>query len=105
MNVTEFIQKWRKAQLTERSASQQHCLDLCAPLDHPTPAGADPEGASFTFERGVHRRGVGDGWAGVWRGRRWSGYRAPSTEHRSSARTGTVRYPRLVPRAAAVSAA
>ena len=67
MNVTAFINKWRKAALTERSASQQHFLDLCALLDHPTPAAADPEGASFTFEKGVHKRGGGDGWADAWK--------------------------------------
>ena len=67
MNVTEFIKKWRKVTLTERSASQQHFLDLCALLDHPTPAAADPEGSSFTFEKGAHKRSGGDGWADVWK--------------------------------------
>ena len=67
MNVGQFITKWRKVRLTERSAAQQHFLDLCALLGHPTPAAADPEGASFTFERGVTKRGGGDGWADVWK--------------------------------------
>ena len=62
MNVTAFVNKWRKADLTERSASQRHFLDLCALLEHPTPAEADPEGATFTFEKGVRKRGGGDGW-------------------------------------------
>ena len=57
MNVTAFVNKWRKADLTERSASQRHFLDLCALLEHPTPAEADPEGATFTFEKGVRKRG------------------------------------------------
>jgi len=30
MNVSEFISKWRPVELTERSASQQHFLDLLA---------------------------------------------------------------------------
>lgn len=29
MTVQEFIAKWQKVELTERSASQQHFLDLC----------------------------------------------------------------------------
>jgi len=67
VNATAFIQKWRKVQLSERSAAQQHFLDLCELLDHPKPAAADPEGASFTFERGAAKRGGGDGWADVWK--------------------------------------
>jgi hypothetical protein len=35
MTVTEFIIKWRKVELTERSAAQQHFLDLCEVFDHP----------------------------------------------------------------------
>jgi hypothetical protein len=30
MNGADFIAKWRKAALSERSAAQQHFLDLCA---------------------------------------------------------------------------
>jgi hypothetical protein len=29
MTPQEFIAKWKKAQLSERSAAQQHFLDLC----------------------------------------------------------------------------
>jgi len=67
INVADFIAKWRAAELTERSAAQQHFLDLCALLDHPTPATADPVGADFTFERGVSKVDGGDGWADVWK--------------------------------------
>jgi len=35
MNPAEFIDKWKKTELTERSAAQQHFLDLCELLDHP----------------------------------------------------------------------
>jgi hypothetical protein len=41
MTVTEFIAKWRRVNLTERSASQQHFLDLCALVGQPPPAAAD----------------------------------------------------------------
>jgi len=67
MNVTEFVTKWTRAELSERSASQQHFLDLCEVFNHPKPAEADPTGESFTFERGAAKRGGGDGWADVWK--------------------------------------
>ena len=67
MNVAEFISKWKKTTLTEKSASQQHFLDLCELLEHPKPAKVDPTGDSFTFEKGVAKHGGGDGWADVWK--------------------------------------
>jgi hypothetical protein len=74
-----FISKWRHVQLTERSASQQHFLDLCEVLEHPKPAEADPAGEWFTFERGADKRGGGRGWADVWKreffGREYKGKR------------------------------
>lgn len=62
----EFIAKWKPVTLSERSACQQHFLDLCDLLGQPKPAAADPEGAWYTFERGVHKMGGGNGWADVW---------------------------------------
>lgn len=67
MNAAQFIAKWNRVELTERSAAQQHFLDLCALLDHPTPAAMDPTGDSFTFEKGAERTRGGDGWADVWK--------------------------------------
>lgn len=67
MNVSEFVAKWRKVELTERSASQQHFLDLCHVFNHPTPAQADPTGETFTFEKGAAKHGGGLGWADVWK--------------------------------------
>jgi hypothetical protein len=67
MNVAEFISKWTKVALSERSASQQHFLDLCEVLGHPKPAEADPRGEWFTFEKGAAIHGGGDGWADVWK--------------------------------------
>ncbi|HVP12702.1 MAG TPA: DNA methyltransferase, partial [Phycisphaerae bacterium] len=66
MTPQQFIAKWRPVNLTERSAAQQHFLDLCELLGQPKPAEADPEGAWYTFERGVRKSGGGDGWADVW---------------------------------------
>lgn len=49
----QFIAKWSEAQLSERAASQEHFLDLCALLGQPTPAGYDSTGAEYTFEKAV----------------------------------------------------
>lgn len=67
MNISEFIAKWRQVELTERSASQQHFLDLCEVFEHPKPAADDPAGERFTFERGATKQGGGRGWADVWK--------------------------------------
>jgi hypothetical protein len=66
MTPHDFIAKWQRANLSERSAYQQHFLDLCELLGQPKPAAADPEGAFYTFERGVHKTEGGSGWADVW---------------------------------------
>ncbi len=63
----EFVDKWRRSKLKERSASQEHFIDLCRMLDHPTPVKADPEGTTFTFEKGVSKQSGGQGWADVWK--------------------------------------
>ncbi len=67
LNLPTFIVTWQRSTLTERSAAQQHFLDLCAVLGEPTPASADPDGAHYTFERGARKTGGGSGWADVWK--------------------------------------
>jgi len=67
MTPHEFIAKWKRASLSERSACQQHFCDLCDLLGQPKPAEADPEGTSYTFERGVEKVEGGHGWADVWK--------------------------------------
>jgi hypothetical protein len=62
-----FVNKWRHADLKERSAAQEHFIDLCRLLEHPTPAEADPEGDRFTFEAGAKKRSGAQGWADVWK--------------------------------------
>ena len=47
MTAADFIVKWGKAELKERSAAQEHFIDLCRLLGHPTPAEADPTGDTF----------------------------------------------------------
>ena len=67
MTPGAFIAKWRAAELKERSAAQEHFIDLCRLLDEPTPAEADPTGDWYGFERGARKDGGGDGWADVWK--------------------------------------
>ena len=67
MTPGEFIAKWRVSELKERSASQEHFIDLCRLLDEPTPAEADPVGEQYCFERGARKDTGGDGWADVWK--------------------------------------
>ncbi|MCB1921983.1 MAG: class I SAM-dependent DNA methyltransferase, partial [Candidatus Competibacteraceae bacterium] len=70
MTPQQFVHKWRGVTLKERSASQEHFIDLCHLVNHPTPAAHDPTGERFTFERGADKQTGGQGWADVWyRGR------------------------------------
>ena len=63
----QFIAKWKASTLKERSAAQEHFIDLCRLIGQPTPAEADPTGEHFTFERGAGKTGGGEGWADVWK--------------------------------------
>jgi type II restriction/modification system DNA methylase subunit YeeA len=67
LTASAFVSKWRNVELTERSASQQHFLDLCEVVEHPKPAEVDQTGSWFTFERGAVKRDGRRGWADVWK--------------------------------------
>ena len=69
LSVIEFQRRWRDASkgLSERSAYQQHFLNLCELFDLPTPAEVDATGASYTFEKGATKSTGGKGFADVWR--------------------------------------
>ncbi len=62
-----FVAKWRSSTLKERSAAQEHFIDVCHLVGHSTPAEADPTGESFTFEAGADKQRSGQGWADVWK--------------------------------------
>lgn len=74
MTPQEFVAKWERSTLSERSACQQHFLDLCDLLGQETPAAADPDGDWYTFEKGVGKSPEKDeqedkqsrGFADVW---------------------------------------
>ncbi len=69
MSITlpQFHEKWNASRRSERSASQEHFLDLCELVGHPKPADVDPTGESFTFEKRVAKVSRGKGWADVWK--------------------------------------
>jgi len=74
MTPEEFVEKWSKAQLSERAASHEHFLDLCRLLGQPTPAQADSTGEDYCFEKHVKVVGAaskgskGDtGFVDVWK--------------------------------------
>jgi type II restriction/modification system DNA methylase subunit YeeA len=67
MLATEFIAKWRAAELTERAAAQSHFRDLCELLGEDAPTDADPKGEWYAFEKGATKTTGGEGWADVWK--------------------------------------
>jgi type II restriction/modification system DNA methylase subunit YeeA len=79
LTAREFVDKWRHATLKERSASQEHFIDVCHLIGHATPAEADSTGESFAFEVGAAKilplsatgegkdGGKGSGFADVWK--------------------------------------
>src|SRR5260370_11975379 len=67
MLATDFIAKWRSADLTERAAAQSHFCELCDLLGEETPTNADPKGESYAFEKGATKTTGGEGWADVWK--------------------------------------
>lgn len=67
MTPLAFIRKWKGASLTERQSAQEHFIDVCALLGHPTPTEDDPSGEFFAFEKGAGKVGGGRGFADVWK--------------------------------------
>jgi len=55
MNPKQFVEKWQRAELKETASAQQHFIDVCHLVGHPTPAEKDPAGEFFTFEAGVKK--------------------------------------------------
>lgn len=57
----DFVAKWRHAMLKEWSAAQEHFIEVCRLIRHPTPAEMDPSGQVFTFEAGADKNQGGQG--------------------------------------------
>ena len=49
----EFVIKWRASTAKERSVAQEHFIDLCRLIGHPTPIEMDPAVQTYTFETGA----------------------------------------------------
>jgi type II restriction/modification system DNA methylase subunit YeeA len=64
---SEFAAKWAGSTRTERAAAQEHFIDLCRMLGHPTPNQADPTGEWYAFEKGAEKTEGSDGFADVWK--------------------------------------
>lgn len=62
-----FVAKWRQATIKERSGYQEHFIDLCHLIGHPTPVEDDPSGTRYAFEAGADKQRGGQGWADVWK--------------------------------------
>lgn len=67
MTPDEFIAKWRGTTRTERSAAQEHFLDLCELLGVEKPGEADRHGTEYTFEKATRKIGDTIGFADVWK--------------------------------------
>jgi hypothetical protein len=65
MTPHQFIAKWKRDDISELSACQQHFLDLCVVVKQPKPADADPTGEWYTFEKGVSKDTGSQGFANV----------------------------------------
>jgi type II restriction/modification system DNA methylase subunit YeeA len=66
LSPQEFVAKWRSAARREKANAQEHFIDLCHLVGHPTPVEQDPKGTTFTFEYGADKQTGGQGWADVY---------------------------------------
>ncbi len=67
MTPHEFIRKWKPVALTERQTAQEHFIDLCRLVNHPTPVEDDPSGERYCFEKGALKSSGTAGFADVWK--------------------------------------
>jgi hypothetical protein len=58
----DFVSKWKRSAGREKQIYQQHFLDLCELVGHPTPAAFDPTARRFGFEMGATKTSGGQGW-------------------------------------------
>jgi len=66
LTLPDFVNRWRRAELTERAAAQMHFIELCDVLQQPHPAAADHSDQTYTFEKGVTTTTGTQGFADVW---------------------------------------
>lgn len=63
LSPQQFVKKWSKIQLKERTSAQSHFNDVCALVGHKLPLEEDPTGKIFTFEADSEKVGGEHGWA------------------------------------------
>lgn len=61
----DFVSKWKPVTSREKQTYQEHFIDLCRLVGHPTPNEADPTGTRYAFEMGAAKTSGGQGWADV----------------------------------------
>src|SRR5215212_2235156 len=61
----DFVSKWKRVTAREKQTYQEHFIDLCHLVGHPTPNEYDGTGTRFAFEMGVAKTSGGQGWADV----------------------------------------
>jgi len=95
-DAQRFVEKWSRVELSVRSASHEHFIDLCRLIGQPTPASADSTGDEYTFEKPVKvtlsaskgskgESGFVDVWKKgcfAWEYKRKGKYKSPAEEGR-----------------------
>ena len=66
MTAQQFVRKWSKIQLKERTTAQTHFNDICALVGHKAPLEEDPKGEYFTFEADAEKPEGERGWADAY---------------------------------------
>jgi hypothetical protein len=61
----EFVSKWKRVTAREKQTYQEHFIDLCHLVGHPTPIEYDPSAETFAFEMDATKTTSGQGWADV----------------------------------------
>jgi hypothetical protein len=61
----DFVNKWKPVKAREKQTYQEHFIDLCRLVGHPTPIEYDPSAQTFAFEMGATKTAGGQGWADV----------------------------------------
>ena len=59
----DFVSKWKHVTAREKQTYQEHFLDLCNLVGHPTPNEYDPTGRRFAFEIGGEKTIRELGWS------------------------------------------
>lgn len=67
MTPEEFIARWRDNTRRERSASQQHFLELCEMLEVPKPGDPGFPADDYDFDKATQKTSGGSGFSDVWK--------------------------------------